>query len=118
MTQTDYYTQKVLDSVFRGVDYHPAAYVGLGYDDGGGGISEVPDAGYTRKLVSWDPALADGSISNSNEIMWAAGGWGTVTRLFLSDASQGGDITFSVTVNVNAEAGAKIVIGAGDLSVA
>lgn len=119
MTQTDYYVKRVLDSVFNGVPFTVGvAYVGLGVSDGGTGIVELTFSDYSRKPVVWNAAV-DGSIDSAQQIVWSpTSNWGTVTRAFLSDSSQGGNTLFTTSIgNVTVGAGSKVYVDPGDLYV-
>jgi hypothetical protein len=119
MTQTDYYVKRVLDAVFNGVPFTVGqTYVGLGVDDGSGGVSELTYSDYSRQPVVWNAALDDGSINTAQQVVWSpTSSWGTVTRAFLSDSSQGGNVLFIDGISVTAGAGSKIIIDPGDLYV-
>ena len=119
MTQTDYYVKRVLDAVFNGVPFTVGiAYVGLGVASGTDTV-ELTFSDYSRKPVVWNPALDDGSINTAQQIVWSpTSNWGTVTRAFLSDSSQGGNMLFTTGIgNVTVGAGSKVYVDPGDLYV-
>ena len=119
MTQTDYYVKRVLDAVFNGVPFTVGiAYVGLGVSDGGTGVVELTFSDYSRKPVVWNAALDDGSINTAQQIVWSpSSSWGTVTKAFLSDSSQGGNMLFTASIGISVGAGSKVYVDPGDLYV-
>lgn len=95
MPATDTWKKLSTEAVLKGYSSPiVTAYVGLGTSSfavGGGDavMGEVVGTGYARVPVSWTDFVAD--MSNSNVLIWtASGSWGTVTDVFVSNASQGG----------------------------
>lgn len=120
MTQTDYYVKRVLDAVFNGVPFSVGqAYVGLGVSDGGSGVVELTFSDYSRRPVVWNAALDDGSINTAEQVAWnATSNWGTVTRAFLSDSAQGGNMLFTASIGtVTVGSGSTIYVDPGYLYV-
>lgn len=99
----DYLENELLDHAFGAATWTPPAtlYVGLStttVTDAGGNITEPSGNNYSRVAVTNNatnfPAASGGAKSNGTAITFptASGSWGTVTDLFISDASSGGNI--------------------------
>jgi hypothetical protein len=118
MSGTEYWERRVLDAVFHGVEFRVTqAYVGLGATDGQGGIVELTAGDYNRKTIPWSP-VTDDSISTAQQVMWSpSSSWGTITRAFISDSAQGGNVLFETTVSITVGSGSKIIIDPGDMTV-
>lgn len=114
---TEYWENRVLDSVFHGVDFEiSTAYVGLATQNGAM-TYELTHSDYSRKLIEWN-VVAGGAITNSNQIMWSpTTNWGTIPVAFIADTAQGGTMVLIGSLGVNSGAGSKIVIEPGALSV-
>lgn len=99
----DYLENELLDHVFGAATFTAGAtlYFGLStttITDAGGNITEPSGNGYARVAVTNNatnfPAASGGAKSNGTAITFptATGSWGTVTDMFVSDASSGGNI--------------------------
>jgi hypothetical protein len=99
---TDYANNKMLDAVVGSAAIGAPAtfYVGLSQNaaNKAGSLSEPSGGSYARvaitnNLTNW-PAAVSGAKSNATAVTFAAptGSWGTVTSLFLADASSGGNV--------------------------
>lgn len=99
----DFLENELLDHVFGAAAYTAPAtlFVGLStttITDAGGNITEPSGNGYARVSVTNNatnfPAASGGAKSNGTAITFptATGSWGTVTDMFISDASSGGNI--------------------------
>lgn len=114
--------QRVLDAVFNGVTFRiENAYVGLAtYNDVASPPQyyELPHSDYSRKAIEWGPAADDGSITNTNQMIWSpTTNWGTIPYVFLSDVAQGGIMYLIASLGVNSGAGSKLIIEPGTLTV-
>jgi len=100
---TDFLENELLDHAFGGADYaRPATlYIGLStttITDAGANITEPSGNAYARVAVTNNstnfPAASSGAKSNGAAFTFpqASGSWGTVTDVFISDASSGGNI--------------------------
>ena len=111
MSFIDYLENEILDHIFSNATFTTASplYVGLSTTtiaDDGSGITEPSGGAYARVAVgnreanSW-PAAAAGIKQNGTAIIFptATSSWGNVTYFFLSDASSGGNIYLSGSIN-------------------
>ena len=121
---TDYFENKILNSLRDVTGVKCAAYVGLftaAPSDAGGG-TEVSGGSYARQLAGLSEATGgDGATSNAADITFpkATGDWGTVTHLALFDALSGGNMLMHTPLDASKEikTGDTFVIEAGDLDV-
>ena len=117
MSFIDYLEGKILDMVWGNTAFTPASplYVGLStttINDDGTGITEPSGGAYARVAVgnretnSW-PNAAAGIKQNGTAIIFptATASWGNVTYFFISDASSGGNIYLSGSVNPSQSVG-------------
>lgn len=103
MSVTYYSSNKVLDRVFGGTAFTPATtyYIGLStttINIDGTGATEPSGLGYARVAVpndktNWGVA-SNGALLNLTAITFpeSTGSWGTITYVFMADASSAGNI--------------------------
>lgn len=94
---------EILDHIFSAATFTAGATLHVGLStttitDAGGNITEPSGNNYSRVAVTnnatnW-PASSGGAKANGTAITFpqASGSWGTVTDVFISDASSGGNI--------------------------
>lgn len=94
---TNYSEQKMLEHIFRGIDFTPPSAVYLGLytsapSDIGGG-AEVSGSPYARQAVTFG-ALSSQQTKNTTQLTYpvATTSWGTITHGALSDASAAGNM--------------------------
>lgn len=122
---SNYLENKVLDHIVGKASYTaPTAYLALSTADPldtGASIAEPSGNGYARKSTAagdWNSA-ASGSISNANDITFAAasGSWGTITHFAIFDSLTTGNMLLhgQLTVQKAVSNGDTVKFAAGDL---
>jgi hypothetical protein len=102
---SDYLEGKIIDSTLRGQTFPTISTIWIGLSTASptdaGTTNETSGTNYARVSVSASTANfsshgAAGPSSNSNTITFpqAGGSWGTVTHIFASDASSGGNMLY------------------------
>lgn len=105
MSATNYAKNQSLDLQFGGSSYTPPAnyYMGLStttISSSGSNATEPVGASYARVQIPNDKShftyASSGCLVNSGSIAFptSSGSWGTITNIFLSDASTSGSIWF------------------------
>lgn len=109
MSATNYAKNKALDYQFGNISYTPPANLYLGMSTtsistSGSNESEPSGANYSRVQIPNDKShftyASSGCLVNSASIVFpeSSGSWGTITTLFLSDASTSGSIWYYTTL--------------------
>lgn len=126
----DFLENELLDHVFGAATFTAGAtlYVGLStttVSDAGGNITEPSGNAYARVAVTNNatnfPAASGGAKANGTAVTFpqASGSWGTVTDVFISDASSGGNIYAygALTVSKAITSGDTAQFAIGDLDI-
>ncbi|NMC61668.1 MAG: hypothetical protein GYA55_00725 [SAR324 cluster bacterium] len=125
---TNYLENKILDHILGNSAYSAPSkvYVGLatGVSEAGVVTGEPSSGSYARVEVTNNatnfPNAVDGSKSNGTAITFpeATGSWGTLTHVFISDASSGGNVLLysELTVSKAVDTGDTVSFAIGSLT--
>lgn len=126
---SDYLENTLLDEVFGGTNYAPAAthyfalFTAAPSDSGGG--TEVAGGSYTRKSVTNNttnyPNASGGTKSNGTAVTFvtSTGSWGTITHFAIFDASTSGNMLAwgALAASKTVGSGDTFNIAIGDLTI-
>ena len=121
MSMSDFLENKVLDGTVGNVTYtapgniYMALYSVAPGEAGGG--TELVGNGYSRQLVPFSTAAANGQIQNTGNVAFTATGnaW-SVQGAALTDASTSGNILYLSTQSRNVTAGASLTYLTGKIT--
>ena len=126
----DFLENELLDHVFGAAAYTAPATLYIGFStttitDAGGNITEPSGNNYSRIAVTNNatnfPAASGGAKSNGVAFTsaTASGSWGTLTDVFISDASSGGNVLAHdvMTTALAVGSGGVVNIAVGELDI-
>jgi hypothetical protein len=121
---SNYLENALINAVLRNIPYTSpsAVYLALYTSDptDANTGTEVTGGSYQRQQITFG-APNDGTVSNSNEILFpvATANWGTVTHIGILDAATGGNLLFygAVTTPKTISTNDQLKINAGDISI-
>lgn len=102
---SDYLENKLLDGTVKATTYTAPANVYLGLyttaPTSSTSGTEVTGSGYSRQLITFGTAAANGSITNTANVSFTASGgnWGLLPGSAILDASTGGNIMYFSSLN-------------------
>lgn len=127
---SDYLEGKIIDATLRGIAFPTIGTIYIGLSSAAptdaGTTNETSGTSYARVAVSASTAGfnahgAAGPASNTNAITFpqAGGSWGTVSHIFISDASTGGNILLHGALTASKAVGTNdtFSVAAGDLDI-
>lgn len=127
---SDYLEGKIIDSTLRGQAFPSITTIWVGLSSAApteaGAASEITGTSYARVAITASTANftshgAAGPSSNANAITFpqAGGSWGTVSHIFISDASTAGNILYhgALTASKTIAANDTFQIAANDLDI-
>lgn len=122
MSMTDYLENKVLDGTVKATTYTAPANVYMALysvapSDSATG-TELVGNGYSRQLITFGTAAANGSISNTANVAFTASGnaW-SVKGHAITDASSAGNILYWSTTNKAVGAGETYTYATGKITI-
>lgn len=127
---SDYLEGWIIDAVLRGQTFPTISNIWVGLSTAAptdaGTTNEASGTGYARVQVAgstanWSAHGASGPASNAGAITFptASASWGTITHVFISDASTAGNILFHGALSASKAVGANdtFQIAANDLDI-
>jgi len=121
MSMSDYLENKVLDGTVKGTTYTAPANVYMALysvvpTDAGGG-TELVGNGYSRQLITFGNAAANGQIQNTANVTFSATGnaW-SVAGAAVVDASTSGNILYWSAQSRNVTAGTDLTYLSGKIT--
>jgi hypothetical protein len=121
MSISDYLELKILDKVFRNVDFtvsarHISLHTG---DPGETGANEVTGGSYGRQGSASFDAAASGATQNSGALTFAGMPAATITHFGVWDTGSGGNFLWGGALSQSwvVPAGASVDFGAGDIDI-
>lgn len=127
---SDYLEGKIIDSTLRGQTFPTISTIWVGLSSAApvdaGTTNEITAGGYARVSVSATTAAfsahgANGPSSNGSAISFsqATTSWGTISHVFIADASTGGNVLYhgALTASKTVAANDTFQIAANDLDI-
>lgn len=121
MSMSDYLENKVLDGTVKATTYTAPANVYMALysvapTDAGGG-TELVGNGYSRQLISFGTAAANGEIKNTANVTFTSSGnaW-TVAAAGIFDASSSGNLLYWSGQSRNVAVGASLTYLTGKIT--